>query len=324
MPQIQILPTQASTIAPQVDALYFFLVALTAFFTLLISGMVMYFAIKYRRQTKDEAGVPIHGNMKLEAIWTIIPLLIVLFIFGWSASLFYTMARPPAQTLDIYAVGKQWMWKFQHPDGHAEVNELHVPVGISVKLTMTSQDVIHDVYIPDFRVKADVLPGRYTHLWFKATTPGRYRLFCAEYCGTNHSGMIGWVIVQERAEYQQWLAGGAGQGTMAQIGEKLFKDLSCVTCHREDTTGRGPTLVGLFGKAVTLDNGNAVEADEAYIRESIVNPRAKMVSGFQPVMPTFQGLVSEEGLLQLVEYVKSLKATPSNATGLPAAEPAKK
>ena len=269
----------------------------------------------------DDAGVPIHGNMKLEAVWTIIPLIIVLFIFGWSASLFFKMARPPVQTLDIYAVGKQWMWKFQHPDGHAEVNELHVPINTDVKLTMTSQDVIHDVYIPDFRLKADVVPGRYTHLWFKATKPGRYHLFCAEYCGTNHSGMIGWVVVQERAEYQQWLAGGTGQGSMAQTGEKLFKDLSCVTCHREDTTGRGPTLVGLFGKAVALDNGASVEADEAYIRESIVNPRAKIVMGFQPVMPTFQGLVSEEGLLQLIEYVKSLKATPSNATGVPAAAP---
>jgi cytochrome c oxidase subunit 2 len=183
---------------------------------------------------------------------------------------------------------------------------------------MTSQDVIHDLYVPDFRVKADVLPGRYTHLWFKATKPGRYRLFCAEYCGTNHSGMVGWVVVLERAEYQKWLAGGTGSGTMAQTGEKLFKDLSCITCHKEDTTGRGPTLIGLYGKAVTLDNGNAVEADEAYLRESIVNPRAKMVSGFQPIMPTFQGLVSEEGLLQLIEYIKSLKAVPSNATGAPA------
>jgi cytochrome c oxidase subunit 2 len=324
MPQTQILPNQASAMAPQVDALYFFLVALTAFFTLLVSGMVVYFAVRYRRQSKDETGVPIHGNMRLEAIWTVIPLLIVLFIFGWSASLFYTMARPPAQTLDVYAVGKQWMWKFQHPDGHAEVNELHVPVGTDVKLTMTSQDVIHDIYIPDFRVKADVLPGKYTHLWFKATKPGRYHLFCAEYCGTNHSGMVGWVVVQERAEYQQWLAGGTGQGTMAQSGERLFRELSCITCHREDTTGRGPTLVNLYGHAVTLDNGTSVEADEAYIRESIVNPRAKIVSGFQPIMPTFQGLVSEDGLLQLVEYVKSLKKAPSNATGMPAAAPAKK
>jgi cytochrome c oxidase subunit 2 len=322
MPQTRFFPQQASTLAPQVDALYFFLIAITAFFTLLISAMVVYFAVKYRRRSADEAGVPIHGNMKLEMAWTIIPLIIVLFIFGWSARLFYTIARPPAQTLDVYVVGKQWMWKFQHPDGRAEVNELHVPVGVSVKLTMTSQDVIHDVYIPDFRVKADVLPGVYTHLWFKATTPGRYRLFCAEYCGTNHSGMVGWIVVQERAEYQQWLTGNTGQGSMAQMGEKLFKDLACATCHQADTTGRGPTLVGLYGKVVTLDDGRSVEADVAYIRESILNPRAKIVSGFQPLMPTFQGLVNEDAMLQLIEYIKSLKSVPSNATGAaPAAPP---
>ena len=308
--------------AAHVDALYFFLVALTAFFTLLISGVVVYFAVKYRRKEKDEAGTPIHGAMWLEATWTIIPLVIVLFIFWWSASLFFQMARPPAQTLDVYAVGKQWMWRFQHPDGRAEVNELHVPVGVNVKLTMTSQDVIHDVYIPAFRVKADVLPGRYTHLWFKAIEPGRYRLFCAEYCGTNHSGMVGWVVVQERAEYQAWLTGGTGQGTMAQNGEKLFNELACITCHKTDTTGRGPTLIGLYSKTVTLDNGKTATADDAYIRESITNPRAKMVSGFAPLMPTFQGLVSEEGLLQLMEYVKSLKAVPSNATGVAAEGPA--
>jgi cytochrome c oxidase subunit 2 len=176
--------------------------------------------------------------------------------------------------------------------------------------------VIHDVYIPDFRVKADVLPGRYTHLWFNATKTGRYHLFCAEYCGTNHSGMIGWVDVMEPAAYQAWLAGGAGQGTMAQTGEKLFNDLACTTCHRADTTGRGPTLVGLYGRSVALDGGDAVEADEVYIRESIVNPRAKMVAGFQPLMPTFQGLISEEGLLQIIEYIKSLNAAPSNAAGI--------
>jgi cytochrome c oxidase subunit 2 len=306
MPQIRIFPEQASTLAPQVDALYFFLIALTAFFTLLISAMVVYFAVKYRRTSSDQVGVPIHGNLTLEMTWTIIPLIIVLFIFGWSARLFYTIARPPAQTLDVYVVGKQWMWKFQHPDGRAEVNELHVPVGTSVKLTMTSQDVIHDVYIPDFRVKADVLPGVYTHLWFKATTPGRYRLFCAEYCGTNHSGMVGWVIVQERAEYEQWLAGGGAQGSMAQMGEKVFKDLACSTCH----------LVGLYGKAVTLADGSSVEADVAYIRESILNPRAKIVSGFQPLMPTFQGLVNEDAMLQLIEYIKSLKSAPPTATGV--------
>jgi cytochrome c oxidase subunit 2 len=301
--------------ATRVDALYFFLVALAAFFTLLISGMVIYFAVKYRRKARGESGVPIHGAMWLEATWTIIPLIIVLFIFGWSASIFFSMASPPPQALDVYVVGKQWMWKFQHPDGRTEVNELHVPLDTNVRLTMTSEDVIHDVYIPDFRVKADVLPGRYTHLWFKATKPGRYHLFCAEYCGTNHSGMVGWVVVQEPSEYQQWLAGTAGGGTMAQVGERLFNELACSSCHKTDTTGRGPTLFGLYGRTVTLESGARVTADEAYIRESIVNPRARLVAGFQPIMPTFQGLVSEEALLQLIEYVKSLKAQPSSATG---------
>lgn len=327
MHQTQLLPQQASTMASRVDALYFFLVALTAFFTIVISAVVVYFALKYRRKAREEAGVPIHGNLLLEATWTGIPLLIVLFIFGWSASIFFSMARPPADTLDIYVVGKQWMWRFQHPSGPSEVNELHVPVGVNVKLTMTSQDVIHNLYVPDFRLKADVLPGRYTRLWFNATKTGRYRLFCAEYCGTNHSGMGGWVEVMEPAAYQAWLAGGTGQGTMAQAGEKLFNDLACATCHKRDTTGRGPTLFGLYGKAVSLEGGGSVEADEAYIRESIVNPRTKMVAGFQPLMPTFQGLVSEEGLLQIIEYIKSLNTAESNATGIvaaPAAVPTKK
>jgi len=320
--QTQLLPQQASTMAGRVDALYFFLVALTAFFTIVISAVVVYFALKYRRKQKEEAGLPIHGSLWLEVTWTAIPLLIVLFIFGWSASIFFDMARPPADTIDIYVVGKQWMWRFQHPTGPSEVNELHVPVGANVKLTMTSQDVIHDLYIPDFRVKADVLPGRYTHLWFNATKPGRYRLFCAEYCGTNHSGMIGWVEVMEPAAYEAWLAGGAHVGTMAQAGEKLYKDLACAVCHREDATGLGPTLEGLYGNAVALDDGSSVVADEAYLRESVVNPSAKIVAGFQPMMPTYQGQVNEEGLLQLIEYMKSLKAIPSNATGIvpPAAD----
>ncbi len=308
--------------ATRVDALYFFLVALTAFFTILISAAVVYFAIKYRRKAKEEAGVPVHGALWLEVTWTVIPLLIVLFIFGWSTTIFFSMARPPADSMDVYVVGKQWMWRFQHPDGHSEVNELHVPLGTNVKLTMTSQDVIHDLYIPDFRVKADVLPGRYTHLWFNATKTGKFRLFCAEYCGTDHSGMVGWVTVMDPAEYQQWLAGAMGKGTMAQTGEKLFNDLACSTCHKADTTGRGPTLVGLYGKAVSLEDGRAVEADEAYLRESIVNPRTKMVKGFQPLMPTFQGLITEENLLLLIEYIKSLRAVPSNATGIVTGEPA--
>jgi cytochrome c oxidase subunit 2 len=207
------------------------------------------------------------------------------------------------------------MWKFQHADGRQEINELHVPVNRAVKLTMTSQDVIHDLFVPAFRTKADVIPGRYTTLWFEATRPGRYRMFCAEYCGTQHSGMGGFVNVLEPAEYQAWLSGGAGQGSLAEAGARLFGDLACNTCHLAGSAGRGPILEGLFGKEVKLASGDTVVFDEAYIRESILNPQAKITAGYQPVMPTFQGLVSEEGLLQLIEHIKSLGVTtPAGAS----------
>jgi cytochrome c oxidase subunit 2 len=226
--------------------------------------------------------------------------------------------------LNIYVVGKQWMWKFQHLDGQREINELHVPVGRAVKLIMTSEDVIHDVFVPAFRVKADVLPGRYTNLWFQATTPGRYHLFCAEYCGTRHSGMTGEVIVMEPIEYQAWLSGGSGEGSLASAGEKLFQDLACNTCHRPDAQGRGPVLQNLYGKQVTLATGETVVVDEAYIRESILMPRSKVTAGFQPIMPTFQGQVTEEQILALTEYIKSLPAAAagSGGTGGAGASPA--
>jgi len=217
------------------------------------------------------------------------------------------MSRPPDETLNIYVVGKQWMWKFQHLDGQREINELHVPVGRAVKLIMTSEDVIHDVFVPAFRVKADVLPGRYTSIWFQATTPGRYQLFCAEYCGTKHSGMTGQVVVMDPTEYQAWLSGGTAEGSLASAGEKLFQDLACTTCHRADAQGRGPVLVGLFGKTQNLEGGGSVVVDEAYVRESILMPGARITAGFQPIMPAFQGLINEEQLLQLIEYVKSLQ-----------------
>jgi cytochrome c oxidase subunit 2 len=245
--------------------------------------------------------------MVLEVTWTVIPLIITMVIFVWGASVYFAMASPPPETLNIYVVGKQWMWKFQHLDGQREINELHVPVGRDVKLITTSEDVIHDLFVPAFRIKADVLPGRYINIWFRATRPGRYHLFCAEYCGTKHSGMTGQVVVMEPADYQDWLSGGAGQGSLASAGEKLFNDLACNTCHRPDSQGRGPVLNGLFGKTVSLVGGGMLTADEGYIRESILNPSAKITAGFQPIMPTFQGLVTEEQLLELVEYVKSLK-----------------
>jgi cytochrome c oxidase subunit 2 len=305
-----LFPEGASTMASRVDNLYFFLIGLTVFFSLLIAGTIVYCAVKYHRRRPDQVGEKIHGGMLLEVTWTVIPLMITMVIFVWGTSVFFAMSRPPDETLNIYVVGKQWMWKFQHLDGQREINELHVPVGRAVKLIMTSEDVIHDVFVPAFRVKADVLPGRYTNIWFEPTKPGRYHLFCAEYCGTRHSGMIGEVVVMDATEFQTWLSGGSPEGSLASTGAKLFQDLACNTCHRPDAQGRGPVLEGLFGKTVQLQNGETVQADEAYIRESILTPSAKITAGFQPIMPTFQGLVTEEQLLALVEYVKSLHALP--------------
>ncbi len=311
---IPLFPERASTMAGRVDALYLFLIVVAVFFSALIAGLIVYFAIKYRRRAPDSIGTGIHGSMLLEITWSVIPLLITMVIFVWGASVFFAMSRPPDETLNIYVVAKQWMWKFQHLDGQREINELHVPIGRPVKMIMTSEDVIHDFFVPAFRVKADVLPGRYTSVWFQPTKPGRYHLFCAEYCGTRHSGMVGQVVVMDPSEYQTWLSGGAPEGSLASAGAKLFADLACNTCHRPDAQGRGPVLEGLFGKTVTLQNGEMLVVDEAYVRESILMPSAKIASGFQPIMPTFQGLVTEEQLLELIEYVKSLQALPQVQT----------
>jgi cytochrome c oxidase subunit II len=309
-----LFPESASTMAGRVDALYFFLLAVSAFFSLLIAGLIVYFAVKYHRRSPESVGVRIHGGLMLEITWSVIPLLITMVIFVWGASVYFAMARPPDETLNIYVVGKQWMWKFQHLDGQREINELHVPVGRAVKLITTSEDVIHDFFVPAFRIKADVLPGRYVNIWFQSTKPGRYRIFCAEYCGTRHSGMTGEVIVMEPSEYQAWLSGGAAEGSLASTGSKLFQDLACNSCHRPDAQGHGPVLEGLFGRTVALQSGETVTVDEALVRESILTPSAKITAGFQPVMPTFQGIVTEEQLLALIEYVKSLQALPQVQT----------
>jgi len=311
-------PQQASAQAGQVDAIYFFMVAVTAFFAVLIGVLVAVFAIKFRRRHDDEIGVAIHGSLALELLWTFIPLGIAMVMFAWGAKVFFDMYRPPVGAMEIFVVGKQWMWKVQHADGQREINELHVPVGRPVKLIMGSEDVIHSYYIPAFRVKADVIPGRYNSLWFTATKPGRYHLFCAEYCGTKHSGMIGWVTVMEPTDYQAWLGGGAATASPVAAGAKLFEDLGCSSCHQPSASGqRGPTLAGIYGKSVELQGGGTVTADDAYLRESIVNPQSKVVAGFQPIMPTFQGLVSEEQLLQLIAYVRSLSAPGGAPAGTP-------
>jgi cytochrome c oxidase subunit 2 len=312
-------PQQASEQAATIDALYFFLVAVTAFFTLLIGVLVTVFAVKFRRRHDNEVGAAIHGSLALELLWTFIPLGICMVMFVWGAQVFFHMTRAPKGAMEIYVVGKQWMWKAQHMDGAREINELHVPIGRPVKLIMGSEDVIHSFFIPDFRVKADVVPGRYNTMWFTATKPGRYHIFCTQYCGTKHSAMIGTVTAMEAAEYQTWLSGGAGGGTMAENGAKLFADLSCNTCHLDTGQGRGPVLKGLYGKQVLITGGQTVTMDDAYIRESVLQPQAKVVSGFQPIMPTFQGLVTEEQLLQLIAYVKSLSdtTTATAGTGVP-------
>src|SRR5215213_8347445 len=237
-----LFPHQASWQAGQVDAMYLFMVAITAFFSLLIAGLNIFFAIKYRRRDDEEVGVAIHGSLALELLWTVIPLFIAMGMFGWGAKIFFDLTRAPANAMEVFVVGKQWMWKVQHPTGQKEINELHVPIGRPVKLIMGSEDVLHSYYIPAFRVKADVIPGRYNVLWFTASKPGVYHLFCAEYCGTKHSGMIGSIIAMEQADFQQWLEGGPAADSPVAAGEKLFQDLTCNTCHKLDTQGRGPVL----------------------------------------------------------------------------------
>src|SRR5437588_4106025 len=306
-------PERASTAAGNVDALFIFLLIVSGLMTLLIFVLVVFFAARYRFRPGVLAE-QIEGSLPLELTWSIIPLFVFGVIFFWGAVVFFKERTPPAAATEGYVVAKQWMWKLEHAEGQREINELHVPVGRDVKLIMTSQDVIHSFFIPAFRMKQDVLPGRYTVAWFRATKSGTYHLFCAEYCGTQHSGMIGSIVVQEPAQYEAWMNGGS-TGPLSASGEKIFAELGCVTCHRNDSQGRGPNLQGVFGKPVLLEGGRSAMADENYIRESILDPGAKIVSGYKPVMPTFQGLVSEEQLNALVAYVKSLSAMK---TGTPA------
>jgi cytochrome c oxidase subunit 2 len=309
-------PEQASTIAKDVDLLFLFEMAVALFFTVAIFTTIFYFAIRYRRRRPDETTQPLHESHVLEIAWSVFPLIIAMSMFGWAGWLYFKNSRPPVGSTELYVVGKQWMWKIQHPEGQREINEMHVPVGRPIKLIMTSEDVIHSYYMPAFRIKQDVIPGRYTTQWFQATKPGKYHLFCAEYCGTLHSGMIGTVYVMEPADYEAWLSGGATVGTMSATGEKIFQRLGCATCHVAQGGGRGPSLVDTFGKQVQLQDGAKVVADEAYIRESILNPNARIVAGYQPVMPTFQGQVNEETLLQLIAYIKSLAKAETPPAGV--------
>ena len=306
-------PDQASTFAPDVDNLYIFLILVCGTVAVGVFLTIFYFAVKYRRRPDNEIAQEYEPPKMLEVLWIAIPSVIFLGLFVWGSWLYFHMARVPDDALDIYATGKQWMWKFQHPTGQREINSLHVPVNRPIKITMASEDVIHSLYFPAFRTKADVLPSRYRTMWFQATKTGRFHIFCAEYCGTLHSGMTGWVEVMENADYQKWLAGGT-EGSMASQGEQLFQKYACNTCHTNDASGRGPVLAGLYGRDVTLSNDSVVKADDNYIRESILTPQAKTVKGFQPIMPTFQGQMSEDDLMKLLAYVKSLASPIAQAT----------
>jgi cytochrome c oxidase subunit II len=312
---IPLFPEQASNLAPEVDNLYFFITAVTAFFAVLVVVLVIVFAIKYRDKTGEKVGAPITGSIPLELGWSIIPFFISMAIFAWATIVFFHLVRAPEQTLEIYSTGKRWMWRFQHVDGASEINTLHVPMGRPVKVIFTSEDVLHSLFIPAFRVKADAIPGRYSSIWFTPTKTGEYHLFCTEYCGTKHSGMIGTVTVMEPNDYQAWLSGGGGM-SMAARGEQLFQQLGCVGCHLNDGSGRGPSLAGVYGSQEQLANGTSVNVDDSYIRESILTPQMKLVAGYGPLMPTFQGLVNEDGVMSLIEYIKALPATgqPAAAT----------
>ena len=320
-------PEEASNFAGNVDALFSFILMTTLFFAVLVTVLVIFAAFRFRRKNTNEVGDDVHGNNLLEIGWTVIPTIIAIFIFAWGAVIYVNYRIAPKDTLDIYVIGKQWMWKLQQPNGRKEINELHIPVNRNVKLIMGSEDVIHNFYVPAFRVKMDVVPGRYNTMWFRPTKTGKYHFFCSQYCGTNHAVMGGWVTVMDPAEYAAWLAGEAGDVNPVSAGEKLFTQLACVTCHIANGTGRAPSLNGVYGGTVRLADGTTVIADEAYIRESILQPKAKIVAGYQPVMPTFQGLVTEEQILNLTAYIKSLQSQPVPAKGagvVPAAAAGKK
>jgi cytochrome c oxidase subunit II len=308
-------PVQASNFAGNVDALFSFILMTTLFFAVLVTVLIIFAAFRFRRRNEKEVGDDVHGNNVLEVGWTLIPTIIAIGIFAWGAAIYVNYRIAPKDTLDIYVVGKQWMWKLQQPNGRKEINELHIPVNRNVKLILGSEDVIHNFYVPAFRVKMDVVPGRYNTMWFRPIKTGKYHFFCSQYCGTNHAVMGGWVTVMDPAEYAAWLSGESGDVNPAAAGERLFTQFACNTCHLANGTGRAPSLNGVFGANVLLADGSTVVADEAYIRESILQPKAKIVAGYQPVMPTFQGLVTEEQILNLTAYIKSLQSQPVPAKG---------
>jgi cytochrome c oxidase subunit 2 len=322
---IRLAPDRATDIARRVDRLAQFELAVCGFFLLLILALIVYFVLKFRRRDENEVPPATVSHTWMEITWMVIPLMLLMVMFFWGAKLFADMKRPPAAVagaLEIHVVGKQWMWKLQHPGGQREIDELHVPVDRPIQLIMTSQDVIHSFGLPAMRIKQDVLPGSYVSQWFTATQTGEYPLYCQEYCGTLHSGMIGRVFVMAGDQYEAWLAGRAADQPPAESGARLFQSLGCAKCHGQVA----PTLAGLYGRAETLEDGSTIIADEEYLRESILNPPAKVVRGYPRWMPSYRGQLSDEQVMDLVAYIKSLGSarddSPASASGRNAAGPA--
>src|SRR5271154_28948 len=302
-----LFPAEASTIAPYADALYFFLLLITIVGVVLVGALVFGFSIAYRKE-KNPVATQVEGSTLLEATWTIIPLAIFLVTFVWGALLYFRIYNPPTNAMNIYIVGKQWMWKAEHPGGQHEINALHIPIGRPVQLTMISQDVFHSFSIPDFRVKREVIPGRYSTVWFQATEAGTYHLFCTQYCGTNHSAMIGEIVAMSPDDYQKWTQQSTSGMSLAQNGERLFASMGCNACHSGNAAARGPNLAGVYGSKLQLTSGSQVLVNDAYLRDSILNPSQHITAGYAPIMPTYQGQISEDGLIDLVEYIKSLQS----------------
>ena len=306
-PGFSLFPDQASSVAPGVDALFLFIVGVSVSFATVTAVLLVYFALRYRRKSADHFPKAIEGSGRMEILWVGFLLVLFLLIFFWGAVQYLNMMRPPDDAMEVYVVGKQWMWHLQHPeDGQREINELHVPVGRPVKLIMTSEDVIHSFFVPAFRVKQDVVPGRYTYMWFTPTKAGDYHLFCAQYCGTQHSRMIGWVHVMEPEEYEKWLSGKADQ-SMALRGRQLFLKYQCIACHSGDSQAKAPLLEELYLKKVRMRDGRVVTADEEYLRRSIRDPKADVVDPYEPIMPTFgPDQMDDEQLQDLVAFIKAL------------------
>jgi cytochrome c oxidase subunit 2 len=317
-----IFPPEASSIAPYADALYFFLVFISIIGLGAVAFLVTFFSIRYR-QSRNPVATQIEGSTLLEATWTIIPLILFMVTFVWGALLYFRIYSPPPNAMNIYVVGKQWMWKVEHPGGQHEINALHIPINQPIQLTLISQDVFHSFSVPAFRVKREVIPGRYNTVWFEATTPGVYHLFCTQYCGTLHSQMIGWVYAMKPDDYQAWAAGSTSGHSLAQNGERLFASLGCNSCHNSSPNAHGPNLANVYGAHVQLANGQFTTVDDAFLRDTILNPTLHEVAGYAPIMPTYQGQVSEDGLIDLVEYIKQLNSsyridqTIDNSAGQP-------